>query len=229
MFWNGSMLLYAPDDAGGGGEPEKPVDQPEQPGLPDGLVDFLRKRKVDPENLHQVLGAIWESRGDEIRGRQEERRTRQKLEEQLKKVDFGKMFGIEQVNEDTVAELQKKVSLGSQTETVMAALQLVAEAELSLSPELMKVVAAGPEATAAVIAMLQRTKTTANAPGTPSAEDVARILAAKMGIGADLSQPKPASGTPPEKGGVLARLRGEKPQAQSFIDRLKASAESQTK
>jgi len=219
------LAFNRPDDEGGTVDVESAAKVAEVP-IPDELVGFLKSKGLDPTDPKAIL-ALWESRGAEVKSAQNYRKRAQEAE---KTANQGQKLKLAELL-PRLADEDKEVLEGWITKVDGStakdeALNMIAEAGIAMSPEILGLVEAGPAATKAYLAAIQKSGANAAAGGSMD-QQIEQAVRRITGVAADQTQRDQTKDEKPKS--VLDQFLGPRTSAHDFLDKMRAAAnKSQT-
>jgi hypothetical protein len=213
-------LAFNRPDGEGGTDVEgaaKPIEQT----IPDELAGYLKSKGLDPDDP-KALVSLWEDRGVEVKNAQKFRKRAQEAEKassQGQKLKLTEMLPrLEEEDKQIVESWITKVDNSTAKDE---ALNLIAEAGIKMTPEVLGVVDAGPAATKAYLAAIQ--KLSASTGNDESIDQrIEQAVRRVTGVAADQTQRDQSKDEKPKS--VLDQFLGPRTKAHDFIDKMRESA-----
>jgi hypothetical protein len=221
------LANFRPGDAGG--EDVSHDDQGAGVQIDPQLADFIKKSGADAsildENAMKALLPLWKSRGEEIKQSQAHRKAKQELEAKLNLKQTAKLEEIlPNLSDEDKATVKGWIKSSERTSRIEQSLEMLAEAGLPMTPEVGELVKAGPEATRAYIAAVQKNGTASNGNGGIDIDKkIEEMLAKHVGVGAD--QGKQQQDEKHKKKSALAEFLPERTKDHDFLDALREGAD----
>jgi hypothetical protein len=226
------LAFLSPEDAGGADVDDAANAKPDAE-LPDGLQAFLKSQGIElPDVLDpfsvKTATLLWKLRGKELRDAENQRKRARAAEGKLEEMDLQAIMpNLKEEDRQRVSgwiESTKKASL------IEESLAMVAEAGIPMTPEILQLLKAGPEATRAYIAAVkvspQGEQLAVMLEGTAFQERLREQIGKFLGVAADQDQRRSDQGGATDP---LARFRKEKTYDDEILEAMKKSANERLK
>lgn len=220
------LAFNRPDDDGGTADVEVAAKTAEVQ-IPDELVGYLKSKGLDPTDPKAMV-ALWEARGVEVKNAQNFRKRAQEAEKvsnQGQKLKLTELLPrLDDADKEVLEGWIAKVD-GSTAKD--EALNMIAEAGIAMSPEILGLIDAGPAATKAYLAAIQKNGVSSAASDGSFDERIEQAVRRVTGVAADQTQRDP---TKVEKSkSVLDQFLGPRTPAHDFLDKMREAANKSQK
>jgi len=224
------LVNFSPEDGGGQDVGQTQATGQTAQALPEHLLGFLKNKgiEIDPAQLDErtvkVIGALYEDRGRQIKEAETQRKRAQTAEAKIQDSGIEAILGT--VDDSTRDKLRGIVDMTSKSKGTREALEMIADAGLPLTREMLDLADAGPAATRAALTHIgkaQQNGATQHPFETVTEQSINEMItkgfARLVGIGADQSQQQ-QDGTKPKES-AIARYGRPRDSRDEMLDAFK--------
>jgi hypothetical protein len=223
------LAYFRPDDAGGDADVDHAAADQSGEQLPEGLVKFLKSNNLavvgDDPAAKAVMVALWRQSGKNAGDAEKQRKRAQEAEARLNSVSLDSIMGS--LDDESKQKFSGLIETAQAAGKMDTSLKLLAEAGVTLTPELYDLAKAGPEATKAFLAVQQKSNG-AQQQSAPDTSDmdikIAQHIAKFLGLAADQQQKTQDQQQP--KPDPLARYRKTPTDDDAILQKMKADADA---